>query len=140
MNESNFVREGTGYVIVQVTTANTAIPLEGARVRISRADEGSFEVLYDLVTGPDGRTERIALPAPARATSLTPSDGKPYAAYGIEVSREGYEGAVYSAVPIFDGITAIQQANLTPLPEAGYSDDFTLNAPQRFDEAIDFGL
>ncbi len=140
MNENNIVRNGMGYVIVQVTTANTAIPLEGARVRISRADEGNFEVLYDLLSGPDGRTERIALPAPARTMSLSPDNGKPYAAYGIEVSREGYEGAVYNAVPVFDGITAIQQANLIPLPEAGYTDDFTLNAPQLFDAEIDFGL
>lgn len=140
MNENTFTPNGTGYVIVQVTTANTAIPLEGARVRISQAENGHFELLYDLTSGADGRTERIALPAPARNMSLKPSDGKPYTAYSIEVSSAGYESAVYAAVPIFDGITAIQQANLVPLPEAGYTDDFTLNAPQLFDEAIDFGL
>ena len=140
MNESNFVREGTGYVIVQVTTANTAIPLEGARVRIFRADGERYEVIYDLLSGADGRTERVALPAPARSMSLSPNDGKPYAAYGIEVSSEGYESVAYNAVPIFDGITAIQQANLIPLPEAGYTDNFTLNAPSMFDTEIDFGL
>ena len=131
---------GTGYLVVQVTTANTAIPLPGAAVRISRAEPDTFEILYDLVSGADGRTVRVPLSAPARSTSLSPNGGKAYAAYSIEVSSPGYTSAVYSQVPVFDGITAIQQANLTPLPEAGYTDDFTLNAPRPFDAEIDFGL
>lgn len=131
---------GTGFLVVQVTTANTAIPLAGAAVRITRAGGGAFEVLYELTSGSDGRTPRISLPAPSRQMSLVPGNAKPYAAYGIEVSLPGYESAVYSEVPVFDGITAIQQANLVPLPEAGYTDDFTLNAPRLFDAEIDFGL
>ena len=140
MNENITSPNGMGYVIVQATTASSAIPLQGARVRISSTNQGSYEVLYDLVTGADGRTRRVALPAPSRATSLSPTDTKPYASYGIEVTREGYEGALFSAVPIFDGITAIQQANLVPLPENGYTDSFTFDAPRPFDEEIDFGL
>lgn len=140
MNENISGKDGLGYVIVQATTASSAIPLEGARVRIYRAEQGDYEVLYNLVTGPDGRTERVPLTAPARSMSLSPSDGKPYASYSIEVSRDGYEGALFSAVPIFDGITAIQQANLVPLPENGYTDDFTLDGPRPFDTEIDFGL
>ncbi len=140
MTENISAPGGMGYVIVQATTASSAIPLQGARVRISSTEQGGYEVLYDLVTGSDGRTERVPLPAPARSMSLSPSDGKPYAAYGIEVSRDGYEGAIFSAVPIFDGITAIQQANLVPLPENGYTDDFSLDGPRPFDAEIDFGL
>ena len=140
MNENISSPSGTGYVIVQATTASSAIPLQGARVRISSANQGVYEVLYDLVTGADGRTARVPLPAPARITSLAPSDAKPYTAYVIEVTREGYEGALFGAVPIFDGITAIQQANLVPLPENGYTDNFTLDTPRPFDEEIDFGL
>lgn len=131
---------GTGYLVVQVTTANTAIPLSGAAVHISRAEPDQSEVLYDLVSGADGRTERVSLSAPARSLSLSPGGGKAYAAYSIEVTSPGYERAIYSQVPVFDGITAIQQANLIPLPEAGYTDDFTLNSPRPFDTEIDFGL
>ena len=140
MNENVARPSGQGFLVVQVATASNAIPLRGANVRITDSANGSSEVLFDLVTGADGRTDRIPLPAPRRSTSLTPSDTKPYAAYGIEVSLPGYESVIYSTVPIFDGITAIQQANLIPLPEAGYTDDFTLNAPHLFDAEIDFGL
>jgi hypothetical protein len=131
---------GTGYLVVQVTTANTAIPLEGASVQVSRDEAGPGAILYERRTGPDGRTDRLSLSAPPRNLSLSPSTGEVFSAYNIEVFLPGYERALYQHVPIFDGITAIQQANLIPLPEAGYTDDFTLNAPQLFDEAIDFGL
>ncbi len=131
---------GTGYLVVQVTTANTAIPLAGAAVTVRSAEPDRFEVLYNLTSDRDGRTERVELSTPSRDLSLTPNNGKPYAAYSVEVSLPGYERMIYSQIPVFDGITAIQQANLIPLPEAGYTDDFTLNPPRAFDTEIDFGL
>ena len=57
----------------------------------------------------------------------------PYQSYNIEVVLPQYESAVYDNVPIFDGITAIQQANLVPLPEAGYGGNFTLNDARPID-------
>ncbi len=133
-------QSGMGYLVVQVTTASSAIPLEGAAVRISRDETGEGALLYELRTARDGRTERVELTAPARSASLTPSTAQVFSAYNIEVSAPGYTSAVYNHVPIFDGITAIQQANLTPLSEAGYPDDFTKNAPRLYDEEINFGL
>ncbi len=133
-------QSGTGYLVVQVTTASTAIPLAGAAVRISRDETDVGAILYELRSGADGRTERVPLEAPSRSLSLSPGGGKVFSAYNIEVSAPGYGRAVYNHVPIFDGITAIQQANLIPLPEAGFPDDFTQNAPRLFDEEINFGL
>ena len=133
-------QSGTGYLVVQVTTASSAIPLEGAAVRISRDETSAEALLFELRTARDGRTERVTLPAPVRTTSLTPNTEAVFSAYNIEVSAPGYTSVVYNHVPIFDGITAIQQANLTPLPEAGYPDDFTKDDPRLFDEEINFGL
>ncbi len=133
-------QSGTGYLVVQVTTANTAIPLEGAFVRVSRDEDGTGAMLYERRTGPDGRTERLSLSAPPRALSLSPGNTEVFSAYNIEVSMPGYEGAVYQHVPIFDGITAIQQANLVPTPQTGRPDNFSIDGPQLFDDAPDFGL
>ena len=115
---------GLGGLVVQVTTASNAIPLEGAAVTV-RGEDG--DVRYELRSGRDGRTDRVFLPAPSRTESQRPSAGRPYAVYNIEVALSGYERAFYTNVPVFDGITAVQQANLIPLPENGYPDGFTLN-------------
>ena len=133
-NEIN-ASTGTGYLVVQVTTASNAIPLEGAQVTVRRAD-GNGQVLYERRSGRDGRTARMALPAPLRTASLRPSAALPYGIYGIEVFLPGYERAFYASVPIFDGITALQQANLLPLPENGYPDGFTLNGGQQFEGGV----
>ena len=140
MEEKTAAPVGAGYLIVQVTTANTAIPLAGATVRISRDDAKRPEVLYNLISGSDGRTEKVRLEAPPRKGSLAPSDDRVYGSYNIEVSLAGYEGANYLHIPIYDGITAIQQANLVPLPENGYPDHFTMDDPRRYEIDNDSGL
>jgi hypothetical protein len=132
MEQSN-APQGTGYLIVQATTANTAIPLEGAFVRISRDAEGGSAVLYELRTGRDGRTERISLSAPPRSSSLSPGGGTAFSAYNIEVTLPGYGDTVYQHVPIFDGITSIQGADLIPLPQNGVPDLVGQESPRLFD-------
>ena len=139
MSDRNTPVTGTGYLLVQVTTANTAIPLQGAFVSVSRDTDGG-ELLYTLRTGPDGRTPRVALSAPARKESFSPSDTSPFSAYNIVVEARGYGAADYNHVPIFDGITAFQQADLVPLPANGSPNGFTQNAPQQFGNANGFGI
>ena len=114
---------GTGYLVVQVTTANSAIPLAGAQVTISSAANGQ-DVLYELRTGADGKTPRVALTAPPRGNSEAPSDAPTFAPYHIAVSLLGYQGLEFQDVPIFDGITSVQPADLIPLAASGYPDGF----------------
>jgi hypothetical protein len=130
---------GQGYLVIHVTTARGAIPLEGARVSIrDYSPEGSLQrgdVIATLVSGSDGNTAIIPLTAPPRTQSQQPTATRPYATYNIEARLFGYEPAFYQNVPVFDGITAIQQVNLIPLPENGYPDGFTLNGGQQFEGA-----
>ena len=139
MSENSTPETGTGYLLVQVTTANTAIPLSDAFVTVSR-ENAQNELLYTLRTGADGRTPRVALSAPSRRDSFTPSDIPPYATYNIAVQARGYGAANYNHVPIFDGITAFQQADLVPLPTNGSPDGFTQNSPLDFGTQNDFGV
>ncbi len=124
---------GTGFLVVQVTTGNTAIPLAGAQVTVSDTRNDSSDVLYELRTGNDGKTPRVALPAPARADSQRPSSVPPFSTYNISVVLQGYEQAIYNEVPIFDGIIAMQQADLIPVPENQYPDGFTVKRPNLFE-------
>ena len=126
-------RSGTGYLVVQVTTANTAIPLAGAAVTVSHGGDAGGDVLFELTTGNDGKTDRIALPAPARSGSQRPSSIPPFATYQISVRLQGYESAIYNNVPVFDGIIAFQQADLIPVPENRYSDGSTAKRPNLFE-------
>ena len=114
---------GIGYLIVHVTTARGAIPLEGALITVRdykpEFTEPRGDILYSLSSGRDGNTARIALAAPAKGDSLSPGDGQPIAIYNLDVQLEGYRGQRYFALPIFEGITAIQPVDLIPLSENG---------------------
>jgi hypothetical protein len=117
---------GVGYLIVHATTARGAIPLEGAQITVRdykpEFTEPRGDVIVSTVTGRDGNSERIALPAPAKNDSLSPGNGTPFSIYNLEVRLDGYRGQSYFALPIFDGITAIQPVDLVPLPENGTAD------------------
>ncbi len=130
---------GLGYLVIHATTARGAIPLEGVQVDIydllPEPNTRRGDLVRSTVTGRDGNTERIALPTMPRNDSLSPSNGsKPYTSYFVDVQSEGYYVEQFVNVPIFDGITAIQPANLTPLPENGRTDSRTPDA-KRFYES-----
>ena len=112
-----------GYLIIRATTARGAIPLEGAEVNVYAypPDTGGERggLVASRVTDRSGNTALIALPAPPRDNSLTPQNGRkpPYFAYTVDVRLDGYTAQQYINVPIFEGITAIQEADLIPLPD-----------------------
>ena len=114
---------GKGNLIVHVTTARGAIPLEGAQVTV-RGYEPEFtenrgDVLLTLTTDRSGNTERITLPTLPLSDSMSPTDTRPFSVYNLEVHLEGYRGQIYYGLPIFDGITAIQPVDMIPLSEDG---------------------
>ena len=115
--------EGVGYLVVHVTTARGAIPLEGAAVHIRTSEDADTtpraDILYATTTNRDGNTERIPLAAPPRENSMSPGEVPPFSTYHLEVRREGYGMQSFVALPIFAGITAIQPVDLIPLPEDG---------------------
>lgn len=137
---------GTGYLIVHVTTARGAIPLAGAQVDIrDYADEAVTEpatrgdIIASLVSGRDGNTPKIPLPAPPAADSESPGARQPYSKYSVDVTLHGYRSQTYLGVPVFDGITSLQQAFLVPLPENGSGGTFPMN-PEYFPECDYPGL
>lgn len=129
---------GTGYLIVQVSTAGGAIPLPGALVTVRDYDpETGTEVgnvIASMRTDQSGRTPRLALPAPARTLSQAPgSTLLPYAVYNIDVQTNRYFKNYYSNVPIFDGVTAVQPAILQALPDSEFSDNLGDDTQQFFE-------
>ena len=121
---------GQGYLVVRVSTASGAIPLENATVTVRGGEESNSDFYRSFYSGVSGLTEKIVLPAPARSLSEGPSKKgeKPYALYSIDVFADGYRDLFFVNVPIFDTITAIQGANMIPKSENEYSDSFDPNA------------
>jgi len=108
--------QGTGYLKVQTVSAEGAFPVVGAAVIVTDSDGGS---VASLRTDRSGLTETLALPAPSRLLSQSPENGGiiPYSTYTVQISRDGFYPVDDYSVPIFDGITAIQRANMIQLSE-----------------------
>lgn len=124
--------EGIGRLIFRITTASGAIPLEGAQVTLRsvgpEGDTNRGTALAVLISDRSGKTQVIELPAPARSLSMAPSpDGAPapFSCYDADITLNGYYTLNYVCIPVFDGITSIQPADLTPLPENGREDGVT---------------
>ena len=129
------IYSGTGYIIVKVATASGAIPVERASVIIRGNEEHTSDILLSFLTDRDGLIARVPLPAPSREESQTPTGNgaKPFSTYNIDVLKEGYYPQYYQNVPVFDGITAVQTANIIPLSEGGQKDPYVVDE-QIFDQ------
>ena len=123
-----------GYLIVKVSTASGAIPVENVTVVLQGNDKDNANVFYSLFTNRDGITEKITLPAPSGALSGAPDPSShPYSTYNIDVYKDGYYPQHYNNVPIFSGITAVQNARIIPVSEFDAQNSYYTQS-QNFDE------
>lgn len=107
---------GKGSLVVQVTLAKGAIPVEGANVTVTETKSSS--PIATLVTDKSGQTKPLFLPAPSAEFSQTPNGSiRPYSIYNIKIEFPGYYVEEAINVPIFDKINSIQPVSLVPLPE-----------------------
>ena len=108
----------TGYLVVSVSTARTAIPLENALVTVySISDTGSSELIYNVRTNRSGQTAPLPLPAPPVSNSLSPNQPFPYARYSVRVDYDGFYPVTSSDLTIFPDIVATLPVSLVPLEE-----------------------
>lgn len=115
MNNSS--TENIGYLVVRVSTARGAIPLENATVSVRGTSAQSSDIIYSLETDESGLTPRLPLPAPPKSNSLSPDQSTPYSLWSIDVFKKGYVTARYESVPIYPEITSVQNAELIPISE-----------------------
>lgn len=107
-----------GYILVQVSTADQAIPIADANVIISRPFEGGEELIRVLKTDRSGKTEIVAVPAPPAANSQSPDlSGARFYKYNIRVDYPGYITTENVNVPVFEGQKSIQAVSMIPLSE-----------------------
>ncbi|MDR1559130.1 MAG: peptidoglycan-binding protein [Clostridiales bacterium] len=103
---------GTGYLTVNVYTANEALPVGNARVVVTASDG---TVLYDMTANAAGTTDTVSIETPDKYHSLDPNDPGPYySTIDTEISAEGYNTTIVRGSHIYDMVTFILPVNLTP--------------------------
>lgn len=117
----------TGYILVNVRAGHEAFPIENATVIITAIVDGNRLIIASGLTDISGTTIRLETPAPDIIYSQSPSPAKrPYSLFDINVRADGYFNARSVDVPVFSGITSIQNFNMIPVPLFMNSSDETL--------------
>ena len=117
-------KNGMGYLVVRVSAASGAIPLEGARVTVRGGESENSDFFYTTTTSRSGLTEKISLVAPSKELSEHPDPpSRPYALYSIDIFADGYTDTFFVNVPVFDTITSVQSVNMIPKPDNEYPDN-----------------
>ncbi|MBD5460859.1 MAG: LysM peptidoglycan-binding domain-containing protein [Lachnospiraceae bacterium] len=119
-----------GYLYFQARTADEAIPLGGVQIQIM--DEAGDSV-YELTTDENGETQIVSLETVDREFSLDPYyTGATYTGYDVFAQLAGFQSVHISGIPIYDGETAMQPLQLSPMRRAQRSpavSEIALGAP-----------
>ena len=113
LSSSDRRQDDQGYLQVRTYTAQEATPVPDALVLVLQ--EG--QLVRQTLTDEDGLTELIPLDTVGRDLSLTEGTAVPFTTYTVQITAEGYLPVISEDVPVFGGVTAIQNVGLIPLPE-----------------------
>lgn len=107
---------GTGFLAVNVTSGGGLLPIEGAVVTITTQQTLGQLVWARAITNSSGQILPVALPAPPRLFSQYPETPQQLAfgRYNVYVQARGMIPNLRQNVEIFDGVTSIQNIDLTP--------------------------
>lgn len=112
---TNYINDG--YVLAYVRTGDESSPVVGANVTITAAIDGRRVILASGLTDMNGTSPRFRLPVPDISHSQSPeAEIRPYSLFDVSVSAEGYFNARSVDVPVFSGVTSVQNFNMIPLP------------------------
>lgn len=111
-----------GYLVVRVSTALGAIPLQNATVNIRSSAPDASGVIYTLMSDMDGITQKVELPAPPRELSEHPGEAVPFSSWNVDVFKEGYVPVSFQSIPVYSSIVSVQPAVLVPISERFYSE------------------
>ncbi|GHV16512.1 spore cortex-lytic protein [Clostridia bacterium] len=118
---------GIGYLKVEVTAYNEALPIVGASVNVAGT---SGQPLYTGQTDADGAAGPFSLTAPDKALTLDPNYAEPaYSACDVTVSAPGYQTRTIRGIGIVDTCTSILPVDMIPLTRAASPSEDTQLKP-----------
>lgn len=113
-NFSDFPDSGT--LQINVYSQNALFPISDATVTVTN-ETGERPVSEQVTTDSSGQTQTLTLPTPPLEFSMIPQGQQPYSQYNITISAPGYETTTITGTQLLANELAIQNVNLTPLPE-----------------------
>ena len=122
----------TGFLIVQVSALQGAVPIINADVVVTREIGNETYLMWYDVTDESGKTRKFELPAPPREMSEQPSNGGiPYSTYNIRVSAPGFYTITNEGAQVFGGQTSIASIDMVPKRESqtDMQENITYNTP-----------
>jgi hypothetical protein len=109
---------GTGYLRVQVHTANRAIPVPDAMLIITEETPLGRKLIHMSITDENGYSDLIPLEVPVYPLDEFPNpESKPYRDYRLSAFADGYYIIPRIEVPIFSDIKSLQSVEMIPLAE-----------------------
>ena len=110
-----------GRLEIRVNARIQARPVSGARVTVSYTGDPQ-NVIEELITDGDGRTETLDLATPPLEYSLEPNVNQPYSEYTVKVEAEGYELVEVTGSELLSGEQSVQQVDLKLAEGAAFAD------------------
>ena len=130
--------DSKGYILVNVRAGDESSAIEGATVSVTATVDGKRMLIASGLTNISGTTEKFEVPVPAPGLSQYPSpDKRPYNLFDVSVTAKGYFNARSVDVPVFSGITSVQNFNMIPVPVFMSGSDETVTY---FNQEPDFDI
>ena len=104
-----------GYLQVRVFAGNTAVPLAGARVVVTRPDGAENHLYANMTTDRDGLSPTVPLPATNPLETLQPGTPCRLVTYDIRVTVPGFVPILYESIPLYGGNKTTQPAAMIPV-------------------------
>ena len=124
---SNNLGTSIGFILVNVRTGEESAPIQNASVIVTAVIDGNRSIIASGVTNANGTSPRFAVPVPDIEHSQSPdSDERPYNLFDVSVTAEGFFNARSVDVPVFSGITSVQNFGMIPLPVLMNQNDETV--------------
>ncbi len=99
-------------LIFQLSTARSALPVQGASVLVTDPITGRNT---RLTTDQSGRTHVLCVTAPPLSWSQSPgNDGRPYSIYHADIRAEGYVPMRLTGIQVFAGQQSLQMVEMIP--------------------------
>ena len=84
-------------------------------ITIKATSEDGDTVIAVMISDAGGASEVVALPTPPKENSLSPNGGRVNSIYTVDTDKDGFYHVVITGVPVYDGVTTVQQILLVPI-------------------------
>ncbi len=108
-----------------IATSEQNVPISGAVVDISYTGDPD-QILEEVRTDNNGRTEVLELNTPPVEYSLSPSEQQPYSQYTVRVTADGYEPVTVTGTEILENQLSLQNVRMKLLEPGEIPDVVTI--------------